>query len=342
MPRNRQQLSWPAVNFQAEPRLLVGRRAAGTRLEGYRFELHEDVFPALVEICRPLLTFLNSKPSRGYEPFTTVERDEEYLALAIDGLPKHPGRQNARLEADEPPTIEEDVADLVSIVRGVDGRDALDRQGIETERFTFSAICWPHGDSFVGFVTKANPVITVTTGTRYFRYEETLRRVERPNVVLSNRVDLFVGAETLAILNPSAFRMLLADVAIAMTRVPRDVAAVRRQLRSKRLPLSLQAAAALQEAAAFRLSFARRLNELPARIQELDITAERVRKRMTAHDLDPSMLLDQNEVFSFGAEDVEHFLDLMEGRFSSRTTSLAPTAERNASPPGGNSRSPVP
>lgn len=314
MPRGRQQRQWPALAFETEPRLVTGRRSSSKYLSGWRFELQTDVYPDLAEICRPLVAFLETKPSRAYQPFAEIEQGEEYLTLDIDDLPKHPVRKQRRTEAEIVPAPEDDVADLVAIVRGADGLDSLDRTQIESQRFSFYAICWQHGASSVGFVTKTSPVVTMTTGRRYFRYEDALRYVERPNVVLTDRVDMFIGDTTMAVLNTSAFRTLFSDVQIAMIAVPKDVAEISRQLKLT-IPLSKQATSALEQAAGSRLSFARRLHELRNRVGTAPITVELVRQSMAAHGLDPGTLLDDKGGFSFGTKDVERFLDVLEGRY---------------------------
>jgi hypothetical protein len=316
MPSSGDVGEWPEIDFSRDPRLLVGRRQAKARLVAQQLQLGEDVFDELAAICRPALDFVRQMPRRHYDPFTEVERGEEYVALDISDLPTRPvpsARQRGE-QAATIPTVTDDTADLVKLVRSVDGLDDLESSGMVAKGFTFYAICWPHESSFVGFVSKSNPMLTLRPGFRYFRYGDVLIHSERPDVMLTESVDIVIGTELMAVLNPAALNNLLADVRIAFAAVPRDLAEIESDL-ADLIPLTPEALESVRSESLRLLSFARRLRELHGRLGSITLDSARLKKAMRRHDVDPAVLLDKQGHFHFSPAHVGLFLDVIEGRY---------------------------
>lgn len=304
---------WSTIDLTPEPRLLAGWRTSHKRLEAQRFRLHEDVFGDLRGICAHALSNLNTWVERPYEPFAAAETNE-FFAIDIGDLPTHPPIHPAPTAT--PGSIAGDLADLVRLVRNVDGLDMIPRADIDEGGYSFYAICFPQASNgMVGFVTKSDPFVVLRTGLRYYKYGDTLVSSERPDVALKPSVDLVVGADRLAILRMSAFTTLLGDTKVAFQAVGDDLIAMQAPLQPN-VPLSVQALGSLALKAGNNLSFARRVRVLRDRLSELtNVTAGQIRASMQRHGVDPTRLLDPNDRFSFDTDEVGLFLDLLEGRF---------------------------
>jgi hypothetical protein len=310
---------WSDVDFSAEPRLLVGGRLPSRRLAAKRLRLHEEVFSELAQMCQPAMRFVLDEPARSFQPFTELETGEEYLYLDIADLPKHPldvRAPDALVEQQEGslPSGDPELADLVRLVRLVDGLDEIGADELRPTGLTFYAICWPSVGSFVGFISKSNPTAVLRPGLRIFQYGDALRRVQHPNVALTDRIDLVVGQKRVAILNLSAFTNLLADIRIAFEAVPEDLSATCAALATK-IPMTPSAEASLRAESLRLPTLARRLHALPTRLAVVELNKQKLRRSMKRHGDDPSLLLDANGMFSFKPEQVGLFLDVVEGRY---------------------------
>jgi hypothetical protein len=60
---------------------------------------------------------------------------------------------------------------------------------------------------------------------------------------------------------------------------------------------------------------ARHLRALPARLEAIDLTAGRLRASLDKHGIDASVILDENDQFSFDERDVATFFDAIESRY---------------------------
>jgi hypothetical protein len=304
---------WPTIDFDGDPRLIVGWRGARKRLDALRVRLDQNVFDELKQLCEPASDFLAVAREREYEQFAELEKHEEFFSYEISDLPKHPPARRA--EVPEAKTPADDTADVVRLVRSVDSLDEIRRDEIGERNFSFYGICWPYLDSKVGFVSKSNPMASLHPGVRYFRYTNTLRRTEHPDLILTPGADIVVGFNHLAIIRSSAFTILLGDVGVAFERVPSDLMAVEKAL-ANALPLGADAIAAIQDRAGRTLSYARRLATLPSRLAELPaINANLLRKSMRRHGVDPGLLLGRQGEFLFGPDEVGLFLDVLESRY---------------------------
>ena len=68
---------WPDIDFESDPRLVLGFRAGARRLDGRRIEVHEDAFGDLRAVCEPVANELREATPRSYEPFAQLEPAEE-------------------------------------------------------------------------------------------------------------------------------------------------------------------------------------------------------------------------------------------------------------------------
>jgi hypothetical protein len=304
---------WPLVDFDSDPRLVVGFRAGPRRLDGHRIDVHMDAFPDLRAVCEDALAELQEAVARPYEPYAEIEVGEEYFWVEVAELPQHPPPRQS-LSAEHADEAYDGTADLVRITRHVDELDAAGPNRL-ANRYLFYTICWPvSNSSFVGFVKKTDPRQAMKAGRRWFQYGDVLRRADPPDLVLEPDVDVVVTPDFIAARNPTAFKNLLNDVQIVLSSVPANLESVKKLLK-RSVPLSSSAAEALQRASERRVSYARRLHDLPARLDAITLDIATLRKELRRVDVDPRAMLDRDGHLAFTEENVGVFLDVIESRY---------------------------
>jgi hypothetical protein len=137
--------------------------------------------------------------------------------------------------------------------------------------------------------------------------------VRHPDFALKEGADLVIGAEGTAVLAPYSFETLLGDVGLSFDHVKRDIVTVRRAL-TRSIKLTTAAEGALLAEASRTRSNAKRLRLLPDRLKAISLDATSLRINLLAHDVDPDLVLDENDEFSFDQKGVSVFLDTIEGR----------------------------
>jgi hypothetical protein len=304
--------TWPTVDFESDPRLVVGFRPRPRRLSGHRVEVHEDAFSDLRELSSNALAEIEAAVPRPYEPYGELERGEEYFWVDVDGLPRR--SRPRRRAGDDAGTADDVSADLMELVQHVDELDPVAPNGLAA-RYAFYALCWRLDDgAFIGFIKKMDPRRALNPGKRWFQYGDVLRHAEPPDLVLEPDVDLVVTDTFVATRNPVAFKDLFNDVQVVLATLPGNIRAVRDLLKGA-VPLSDIAATALEEAARRRVSYARRLHDLPARLQAISIDKTGLKREMRRVNVDPKSLLDRDGNFTFTSNDVGTFLDVIEARY---------------------------
>jgi hypothetical protein len=281
-------------------------------------KLQKDVFSELAALCQPTVNKLQNYKERRFERFAALD-DEEYFWYEHAALPKHersgkPGKGAPTVGEEGAPAAEDDTADLVWLVKHVDGLEPADRDRLDEGGFSFYAICWPHGGSMIGFVSRTNPVATLKPGMRYFQYGDAMTAARRPDFALKEGADLVVGAEGTAILSPYSFDTLLGDVGVWTDQVKKDLATARTLLADS-ISLTSGAAEALQAEASRTRANAKRLRFLLDRLKAISLEAASLRSSLVRHGVDPDLLLDANGQFSFRREGVPLFFDAVEGRY---------------------------
>lgn len=297
---------WAGVDLAGEPGMLVGWRGSRRRLDALRVKLQEDVFGELAELCRPAVSRVQTYAERPFESFAELD-DEQYFWYGHALLPKHP-------VSDDLPTQDDDTADLVRLVKEVDGLEDATRADLDEPKFSFYAICWPHLNSKIGFVSKMNPIATLKPGIRYFQYGDVMRTADRPDFALREGSDLVIGAEGTAIFSSFSFRTLLQDVGVSFEHVQKDMATVRKALDTT-ISLTPGADEALLAEASRTLGMAKHLRMLPTRLEAITLTADRLRGSLERHGIDASLILDENDQFSFDERNVATFFDAIESRY---------------------------
>jgi hypothetical protein len=287
--------------------MLIGWREGNKRLNAYRVKLHEDVSGELATLCRPTVQRVQTSTERAFENFAALD-DRQYFWYAHAALRSHESAYETT------PTPEADTADLVRLVQTVDGLQDATRDDLEEGGYSFYAICWPHRETMIGFVSRKDPIACLKPGFEYFQFGDTMRRATRPDFALKEGADLIVGADGTAIFSTFSFDTLLADVGVSFGHVKEDVVTVRDAL-APSVRLTPAAEDALLREANRTRSSAKRLRLLPDRLKKISLDVASLRSSLTEHGIDPDLLFDANGHFSFTQENVGTFFDIIEGRY---------------------------
>jgi hypothetical protein len=324
------------IDVEGDPRLILGWRPAMRRLAGGRVRLRDDVFGSLKQVPEEARARLASSRARPYQPTAELEEGEEHFLIPIGDLPSPPRRHRRRTRADGPVsaatgTVDGDeaslggaasdasatlpqVADLVALTRRVDDLESIDAGRLAEGSFLFYGIVLPGPAGNVAFIRRIDPVAVLRKGRAFFQYADALTAVRRPDFMLYPDVDLIIGPTAIAAFRRSALDQLLSDVRLVLQDVPANVGAVQSSLASK-VPLTPAARHALEEYCSTRPSLAARLRTLPARIEQIDLTPDLLRKVLERHGEDSSLLVNMAGEFDFTGEQVRAFLDVAESRW---------------------------
>lgn len=305
--------NWAAIDVRDDPRLVVGHRPRPKHLEAERVELHEDTFAALREIATSAAELLRSTAARPYQPFAELDPGEEHFELEL--RPASSGAPDSRVgepDGGAPDGGGPDGAELLHLLRIADDLPTVDARDLTARANLFYALCWPSPAGGTAFVKKTDPA-RVLRHARSFQFSGALRRVDNPDLILSDSVDFVIHEGTAGILAPTPFRQLFADVDVALSEVPAYVDAVRAALAGT-VPLSGPAAEALSRVVSRRTSYAARLRRLSGRLGEIGLTREALVAAAARHLDDPSVLLSESGELVFDDRGVPTFLDLAEGR----------------------------
>src|SRR6266536_1830881 len=265
------------IDVEKAPRLILGWRPSIRRLAGGRVRLRDDVYRSLKQVSEEALVRLASSRARPYQPTAELEEGEEHFVIPIGELPAPPRRRRRRSRAV--------------------GSDA------ETG---------PAGN--VAFIRRMDPVAVLRKGRAFFQYADALTAIGRPDFMLYPDVDLVIGPTAIAAFRKSALDQLLSDVRFVLQDVRASVSAVQASLASK-VPLTPATQDALEKYCSTRPSLAARLRTLPARIEQIAFTPVLVWKALDRHGEDPSLLVNTTGEFDFAGEEVQAFLDVVEGRW---------------------------
>lgn len=309
---------WRALDLSGDPHLVLGKRSGRSKMEAVDVPLHSDIHDAFRNVCSRAIERVCASTARPYEPTAEIERSEEYFVLRIDELPKRPPiKRPANAKGEEAQNSEENpdrTASLVSTLRSTSRLQSIDAHRPPEFNALFYSIAWQQsGGGWVHFIRKSNPRQYFKPGRIWTQFGDALRRTADPAMAIDDEVDVIFTDEVLAGFSSVVVKNLFTDVHLVMRDVPQYVARVSKLL-LKVLPLEAEAAAILEKVAHQKFSVASRLYSLPERLAVLELSCDRVREVLDAHQLDPDTLLSSNDTFSFGEENVGVFLDVLEGR----------------------------
>lgn len=311
---------WADLDLGGDPILVVGRRPRPKTLEAYVVDLHDETFETMRGIARQTIGTLTPRMREEWHPNASIEPGEEYLALEVENLPKPLATRGEAGGLDvgiaprprDPRLI--DAAGLLSLVLDPGSLENLAPDQLAAGQFIFYALVWERGDAGrpVAFVSKYDPTTVLRRASSFFRFDGVLRSTNPPDFALDDRADLAITTEEIAILTPTAFDQLFADIRALLNDVPANVAALRAAL--TQLTITDASRQAIEQICAKRPSLARRLQNFATSPEAGAITPASLRAVLKRHGQDPNEYL-RNRVLDIGPGQVGVLLDVAEGRW---------------------------
>lgn len=312
----KQPSEWSGLDLSGDPILVVGRRPKPRTLEGHVVDLHVETFGTMRGIANKTVAELVGRERLPWHPNADMVPGEQYLSITTGDLPKssagEPHQTQGTTSVASPPLA--DAADLIRLVLGPGELDNLNPAQLVDGRFRFYAVAWERGDAAgpVAFVSEYDPTTVLRKASSYFRFDGTLRSSEAPDFTLDDRADLVVTQEEVAILNPTAFDRLFADIRALLNDVPAYTAALKAAMTG--LPMSSATEAAFTQVCASRPSYARQLQNLSSGAGTGAITPASLRAALKRHGVDPRHFL-KHGLLDIGIDQVGTVLDVAEGRW---------------------------
>ena len=315
--------SWVDMNLDDDPILVVGRRPAPKKLEGFVVDLREDTFGVMRGIAQATLDEVTLREAIMWHPNAGIEEGEEYFSVntADLPLPSGPGRKaEDDSQSEELPTgilpdpYLHEAAALLQVVLAPGELENLHPALLEDGDFRFYAIVWEHGNAGrpVAFVSEYNPVQILRKARYYFRYGGTLQLTEAPDFTLNDQCDLIVTFEEIAVLRAIAFDHLFSDIRALLNDVPANLTVLKQVFH--RLPFSEESEKALEAVCSMRPTFARRLQELTLSGHGQDINLAKLHRALKRHgELSTDFI--RGGKIEITRDEVGPFLDVLEGRW---------------------------
>ncbi len=315
--------SWVDMNLDGDPILVVGRRPAPKKLEGFVVDLQVDTFGAMRGIAQATIDEITHCEPVEWHPNAGIEEGEEYFSVNVEDLPSPP-RTSRRARGDSgsvelpmkmpPDPYLREVAALLRIVLAPGELENLHPALLENGDFRFYAIVWEHGDGGrpVAFVSEYNPVQILRKAKYYFRYDGTLQLTATPDFTLNEQSDLIITSDEIAALRATVFDHLFSDIRTLLNDVPANLTALKKAF--NRLPFSSESEKALEAVCATRPTFARRLQELAHSGHGQDITLAKLHRALRRHAEEPTDFIRGGKI-EITRDEVGPFLDVLEGRW---------------------------
>lgn len=233
--------------------MLLGRRKSSKRFDVNQVEIHQDLFSEIRSICMATLVELDRREAKGYFPFATATSDD-YLVVDVSDLPKREDRRKTGDEAFEP-------AAALAMIAATDefsSLSAAELRGVTPSMYAFS---FKTAEGYIGFIRNTSPRRRVDPGLRFLKFEDTLRRMDPPDLAIDTSIDVVVTPDRVAILSLASFNTLFGDIGIAFEAVPGHLGDVAKALKSN-LPLTDESLAAIGRRCGRRVIDARRLSHI--------------------------------------------------------------------------------
>ncbi|WP_417554329.1 hypothetical protein [Microbacterium sp.] len=292
---------WSSISLDAAPTVILGNRRWNKQLEAKRLAVHKDAYGALCEAPSKTLELLVRMSPVAYSPAVHPEFGEEYLWIT-------PGPTLS--ENDDAPG-----AGLVQIATDPSNLQILDSSEFAELSYSFYGVSFETAAGVITFIRKTNPRQSITRGSRFFKFNDVLKRVDQPDLVLDSDFDAVVMNGCVAALRSNATAVLMSDVGFSTQHVDHHVQELM-DLASATIPLSPASAAAVQQVAKKKVSIARRLPYVIDRIREFSVTSGQFDELLQRHEVDPADFHGSGkDVIDLTFGNVEVFLDIVEGRY---------------------------
>lgn len=298
------------VETSASPKLMMGWRPRARSLLGATVDLHEDTHEELRSVASAALERLAGMEPVPYGDAVLPTANEEYLVRPLEEL-----RGGSDADTGSETNEEESrLADVLALVDQVDQLDVLSAGQLRDGSFTFYAVVLPQLDGeTVAFIRGTSPTRVLSRAAFFGRYSGSLRRSERPDLLLELDVDLVITRDEVAILRRSTYDRLFADLDELAAAVPSDIAAL--QSAMPELALAPGSAETLSSLCTRLPSFAKRLHRLALRTDLAVVTKVELELALGNHGENATDWLDQNGDVTLTDERARQYLDVLEGRW---------------------------
>ena len=302
-----------------DPRFIVGYRKPSGLMDCYMIDIHQDLFEDFREIGRDTLDYLGRSTERPYAPFGALE-DDQYFTLERSDVPSPAptgnegglARNDSRLADDTTPHQLHGVAEALRIIDETDQHPVLPPADLHSKsKLNFYAISFQIDNGFVGFIRQTNPRRSLKPGLRYLQYGDTLKRMQHPDIVIDERVDMVVDPEDVAIISEKSMQVLFRDVEIVMQGVDANAADALTTVGTC-IAITTESLDALRLVCGRGPRNAKRLHDLVHfRLPHLDLDQSGFLAALKQRQLDQ---LVPNGRLHLTESDVPDFLDFIEGR----------------------------
>lgn len=224
-------------NFDLDPILLIGSRAASGDLDVYRVETDQTVGEALTTVSRDAWATGNERERMDYHPHSDIEADECFV-LPAETAPTRPIGRKPRAQPDNRP---QRAASLWQAIALASEHDRVLPADILAVAPTFYAICIPCDDgSTVGFVRNSSPTRALGKGRVLLGMvglggRDRLSRVAEPSLSLDATIDIIVTPDEILAMSRVALERLLSDVKLMQSSVPINMVALGSFLRKVKI-----------------------------------------------------------------------------------------------------------
>jgi hypothetical protein len=249
---------------------------------------------------------LERRDSKPYSAFASKTEDD-YFDVDISDIPR---RVDRRRRTDDPEAFE--IASALAMIADCDSHPTMSAKELRQADPSLYAIVFEAGGGYAGFVRNVSPRRSLRPGLRYLQYDDTLKRIEAPDLVIDGSIDMVVTTDQCAVLSPIAFASLFGDVGVVFQQAPENLKALSRAMKAV-IPLSAGALEALQSRCGRRVSDARRLHHIVTdRATALAaLSADELTGLLQLRGLEDALA---NGQLNLSNESVSDFLDLVEGR----------------------------
>ena len=302
-----------------DPRFIVGYRKPSGLMDCYIIDIHQDLFEDFREIGRDTLDYLSRSTERPYAPFGAME-DDQYFTLERSDVPSPAptgnegglARNDSRLADDTTPHELHGVAEALRIIDETDQHPVLSPADLHSKsKLNLYAISFQIDNGFVGFIRQANPRRSLKPGLRYLQYGDTLKRMQHPDIVIDERVDIVVSPGDVAIISEKSVQVLFRDINIVMQNVAVNVDNVQSAL-STCIAFTTGSIDALRLVCNRGPRNAKRLHDLvQSRLPNLDLDHSGFLAALQQRQLDHFV---HNGQLHLTESDIPDFLDFVEGR----------------------------
>ena len=306
-----------------DPRFIVGYRKASGKIDCYRIDIHRDIFGDFREVAESAQDHLRQSEPRDYAPFGALE-ENEYFFIAANQIPvrETSGDRTTR----QKPGVHE-MAEALRIVNETDQHPVLSSNDLRSDtRFNLYVLSFRVEGGYLGFIRKLNPRKSFKPGLRYFQYGDTLKKVDQPDFVIDDLVDVVISPTEVAILTESVVPILFRDVQLAMQSVNANVTTVVTEFAGC-LPISPAGVDALRRNCSRGPRNAKRLYDLiHYRLAGITLNSQSIGAALSARNLGHLLV---NDELHLSDTSVSDFFDFIEGRlFDDDHTPEARRADR--------------